>query len=58
MQIELSEQQVQAIKELMGRATLSGKEVPIYVDLLNALNNALKSAIIQPKKEEKDAIQG
>lgn len=44
MKIELSEEQLKNLRVFLGRTQLQGSEVPVLVDLLNALN----------KKEVKD----
>jgi len=44
MKIELSVQQIQNLKQLLQRVDIKGAEVPVYIDILNAIN--------KPEKEE------
>jgi|GEM_PF-5164157 len=42
--IKLTEEQFVILQEFLSRAQLSGKEVPAYVDLINALHKGEGSA--------------
>ena len=47
MKIELTDQQINNLKAFLERVSLSGREVPMYLEAINALNNPIKE---EPKE--------
>lgn len=53
MQIELTEEERTNLATFLQRVNLSGKEVPAYIAIVEAINNAALQKVKEPNKPKK-----
>lgn len=52
MVVELSANQIKNLLAFLERVSLSGKEVPAYNEILNALTAAVEKSVEEPKEKK------